>query len=597
MSATTTYDVLLRYRVGNEATNEAAKLHDQLGKAHHSAEGLGHVLGHIGVLAGGVFGIHGAWESLVKFNAEVENAKISLTAMMQGGFGGSFQWARGQAEAMYSEFQKFSQKTPMTTQEMLEFGRGVAMATQQAGGSIADIVNVTEQGAIAAKAYGFEAALASREISEMLQGNIRATEPFTKALAGAGHKSLEELRAMTAAQRLEFLKTTLNSPALKDAVSSMSQSFSGVTSTLVDKLQILMGKIGLPLFKAITAEVSRWNEWIDKNDVKISHFADTVAHGLVDAFSTVKSVFSFIYEHADLFIAIGKTWAAVKVGGMLGGSLGGLIGGGGGNLGKALAVGIGAYELGKAMGLDNLGKNLGASFADLTGRSTKYDAMLEQVTNSMSVLEQATKDAATRMGGEGNAASLQGGIDFTQRRIEALQAAAKEGSESFSDLFGMTRKALAAAGITEDEVRQAGGFQKLLNREQARNDANVGRRDAAALETVGFMELLERSSLTEYQRQTLNEMKAQNEIFGYINNHLARGVPIDVKEIVALLRGNTADPEGTHKNIAEKPKVNVTIHRIEVASDDPDRFVFSMINSFRDAAKNPSSALSTLREG
>lgn len=597
MTATTTYDVLLRYRVGNEATNEAAKLHDQLGKTHRSAEGLGHVLGHIGVLAGGVFGIHGAWESLVKFNAEVENAKISLTAMMQGGFGGSFEWARGQAEAMYAEFQKFSQKTPMTTQEMLEFGRGVAMATQQAGGSIADIVNVTEQGAIAAKAYGFEASLASREISEMLQGNIRATEPFTKALAGAGHKSLEELRAMTAAQRLLFLKSTLNSPALKDAVSSMSQSFSGVTSTLVDKLQILMGKIGLPLFKAITAEVSRWNEWIDKNDVAIAHFADTVAHGLVDAFQTIESVFGFIYDHADVFIAIGKTWAAVKVGGMLGGSLGGILGGGGGNLGKALAVGIGAYELGKAMGLDDLGKNLGASFADLTGRSTKYDAMLEQVTHSMGVLEQATKDAATRMGGESNGSQLTGNIDYTARRIAALEAAAKEGSSSFDDLFGMTRKALDAAGVTQDEVRQAGGFAKLAERERSRNEQNMGRSAAASLETVGFMELLERSSLTDYQRQTLNEMKAQNEIFGYINNHLARGVPIDVKEIVALLRGNTADPDGTHKNIADKPKVNVTIHRIEVASDDPDRFVFGMISSFRDAAKNPSSALSTLREG
>ena len=48
---------------------------------------------------------------------------------------------------------------------------------------------------------------------------------------------------------------------------------------------------------------------------------------------------------------------------------------------------------------------------------------------------------------------------------------------------------------------------------------------------------------------------------------------------------------------ATKPKVSVTINRIEVESNDPDRFVFGMVEAFRDYRKNPGSALSSAIEG
>jgi hypothetical protein len=616
MSTTTAYDVLLRYRLDNQASKNADDLAKHLEHASHAGEGLGGILGHIGAIAGGYFGIHGAWEHLVKFNAEVENAKISLTAMMEGGFGGSFQWARGQAEAMYSEFQKFSQQTPMTTQEMLEFGRGVAMATQQAGGSIQDIINVTEQGAVAAKAYGFEASLASREISEMLQGNIRSTEPFTKALAGAGHKSLEELRAMNKEQRLEWLKTTLNSPALKDAVSQMSGSFAGVSSTLIDKVQILLGRVGLPLFKAITAEVGRWNEWIDKNQISIDHMATTVAQGLVTAFNDVKEVFQFIWEHADAFIAIGKVWAAIKIGNMIGG---GLLGGGGaagllGSLGSdtaklgtgtvmqgAMLAGMGGYEIGKMMGLDGVGQRLGEALHPA-------EAEFDRLARSTASLDQAMADAQTRMGGSGEQAASQGVIDDMRNQANAISSylKAEDDLRTQQGTFGGDIwKAAQHLAEASDVLKQYGidsaqtdeQLAAMLGQYKNRAGDDQVYTDRANEETRHWVEALERSSLTDYQRQTLNETRANGEVFSYMLQHLRNGIPIKMADVVAILKQNSADPDGKHTSIADKPKVNVTIHRIEVQSDDPDRFVFGMMESFRDAAKNPSSALSTLREG
>jgi hypothetical protein len=45
----------------------------------------------------------------------------------------------------------------------------------------------------------------------------------------------------------------------------------------------------------------------------------------------------------------------------------------------------------------------------------------------------------------------------------------------------------------------------------------------------------------------------------------------------------------------EKPKVNVTINRIEVASDDPDRWAFRFVDAVRDAGRNPSGAAVGMR--
>lgn len=616
MGTTTTYDVLLRYRLNNEATKDAEKLRHGLEGAHHSANELGHVLAHIGMIAGGAMSIHGAWEHLVKFNSEVENAKISLAAMVEGGFGGSFNYAKNQAESLYKEFQKFSTQTPMTTQEMLEFSRGVAVSVQQSGGGIKDIVNVTEQGAIAAKALGMESHYAAREIAEMLAGNVNNRMLFAKQLAGLGGKTTEDIRHMGTEERLAFLKQTLNSPAMKDAVASMSSSFSGVTSTLVDKVQILLGKVGLPLFKAITAEVSRWNDWIDKNDEAINRFAKTVGEGLVTAFQTVKDVFGFIYDHADTFIMIGKTWAAIKIGNMAGNLLG-LAGGGGamgllGNLGTpvsklggnqvlgaAMATGMISYELTKMTGV---GDRFAGALSEMGITSTKLDRQFEDVIKASKSLDDAFHDAASRMGSEGFASRAQATQDQREAQIGVLKSLITEANDSGVNMDSRrVRDKLSAVGLTQQEVGEVRDLNGFLANLVAQRGHAMAQHDIAGITGATLVEALERSSLTEYQRQTLNEQKAADEVFGAINRKLAAGGTIFdpnlPSEILKILRENTADPEGRHKAITEKPKVNVTIHRIEVQSDDPDRYAMRFVQSFRDAAKNPGQSIAVLREG
>jgi hypothetical protein len=46
----------------------------------------------------------------------------------------------------------------------------------------------------------------------------------------------------------------------------------------------------------------------------------------------------------------------------------------------------------------------------------------------------------------------------------------------------------------------------------------------------------------------------------------------------------------------EKPKINVTIQRIEVASDDPDRWAMGFTDWVRNVGRNPSAAMHAIPE-
>jgi hypothetical protein len=654
MSVSTTYEVSLKYKLDNQATRGVHDFADELSRAHGHAEGLGSKIAGLGALVVGAFGAEKAGKALIGFNRDVENAKISLTSMIEGGFGTSFEFAQKEADQLYNTFQKFSMQTPVTTAELLDFGRNVAMSVTAAGGGFQDLIDVTEKGVIASKAWGLETTQTSMQIGEVLQGNIRTTDVFAQRLSAMSGKSLEEMRKMSSGERLGLIQKVFSSDAMKDATSSFSTSFSGVLSTLEDKLQILAGKIGLPLFKAITKEIGDWNTWIDKNSVQIERFAETVGGKLVSAFGMVKDAFAFIADHASTLIKIGEVWAAVSigrsVGGMLGATLGGVMGPGMalasargfkpqygpyrnpeemagmtsapgtisgakgmiGAIGPALGALAGGYMIGKEISetlgirdalreaidpnivrLERLEKSLEmfddgvkrshasliAKFGDgiaSTGVSANKDAALQMWRNQINVLGDINSGRLT-----GNAPN-KGVANATMK--DALRGVGFS-PDAVDKLYGVGDDDIA---VRKEEIEH---LKKLVDALQGQQ--TLGQGAGAVLYGGAFVQL------TEYQQKTLNVQQAQVDVMTYIMRSIQGGVKLDIGEVLKILQADSADPTGKKKTgaMSDKPKVNVTIHRIEVQSDDPDRFAFGLVRSFRDAAKNPSSAVSTLREG
>jgi hypothetical protein len=85
-----------------------------------------------------------------------------------------------------------------------------------------------------------------------------------------------------------------------------------------------VGKVGLPLFKAIAAELQNWNRWLEANSDRVDAFAKVLAGGLVGAFDAVRAivgvvadVIGFLIEHAELgravLISLGSVIAAFAV--------------------------------------------------------------------------------------------------------------------------------------------------------------------------------------------------------------------------------------------------------------------------------------------
>lgn len=243
-------------------------------------------------------GGHFGYEHLIKFNQEMQDNTISLAAMIEGQLGGSFQQATGKAKELYGEWQKFSTQTPVTTAEIVEFGKNIAAATFGVKGTLKDLTQITEQGVIAAKvlAGNRNAGYAALEISEMLSGNVSNRMMFVKQLLGMIHMTEEQFRGLDEKGRLEAVKKALGSDAFKDAAQAFGQSFSGVTSTLKDKLQIAVGKIGLPIFERLTASVAKFNEWLDAHQGQIEEYGKAIADFIGKAFDALSVAIDFVVE-------------------------------------------------------------------------------------------------------------------------------------------------------------------------------------------------------------------------------------------------------------------------------------------------------------
>lgn len=647
MANETNYAVNVRYLVDNRGGRQAtAQLNDDVRKLDASTRSARDSFGLLGTAAAVAFGfaIHKAEDALIGFNSRVESSKISLAAMVQGFKGGEWSAATDNAARMYDEFQKFSVQTPVTTQDIMTFGKAVGSATFAAGGSIKDLTAITEQGVISAKAFGEESALASLQISEMLMGNVNSRMRFVKILLGMAHMEEEKFKQLSGEQRIKVVRGVLEGESMKNARDALGESFEGVSSTFKDKLQIAFGGAGAQLFGNVKAQFKEMNAWIDANQVKIDHMARSLSEGLSTGFGVVKDAISLMVAHADTFMTLGKIWLAVKIGGMVGGGVGGagswLAGAAGGMFGAggffqrdkfALTDGGKNYEWQKAgrgfqpVSGSNIAGNMplvGASLAagyalgtlvnDATGASralanmalSRTDLAFERVTKASDSLTEAMERAAHAAP---NQSAVQTNLSAAIERYHLLSAIAsdaarapmrrdREGNEFIGDVALSKIKELEAMGVGMDEITKAGGLRGFADAQRAMEESLTARRGSVSQTGDDAFEM-GMVALTDYQRQTLDVQRAQQDLLTYINLSLSSGVPISPQTVIDILRKDTEDPEGKHKKMADKPNVNIHIARIEVQSDDPDRMAFGLVEFFRDAAKNPSSAVNALREG
>ena len=584
MGERTTYAVALDYDVRGNAARELGNIGAKASEAQHSTMGLKSAL----LAVGGYFGLREAKAVFIDYNAEIESAKIGMAGMAQISLGGTFAEAQKGAEGLVTEFQRFATQTPLTTMELVQFGQSVQMAVMGAGGKMSDFTTVAEQGAVAAKAFGVSADTAGMQISEMMSGQVRKTERFAQMLVHMMGVTDEQWNKMTGGERLSRLEKVLGHPALKNMETAYASSFAGVTSTLKDNIQIALGKVGLPLFKAISAEIGKWNDWMAKHPQELERIGKSLASALVSGFNAIKSIVGFIIDNKTMLMGIAAVWAGRSI-----------LGGAGGMAMSAL--GSGETEL---LGMF---RPQAAETAEALAKVAKEGT---SVTSSLSTFGGGLMTAISGLslvyvGAQGFADWINGKIDEWNSKI----VSADFGGFGRSEIDAYIKNSSAdAMSYTPMDQQYRGADKNILSLAHIMKDAGAltFAQDETGASRVQYNRDKIRASLaadpafhagentTDLAGRLLAEEKNKEALVKYTNALDAAAADLANRpDLLKRFMPGFAPPTDPDKAIKPAP-TNITIQRIEVASDDPDRFVFGMVRAVETARKSPGQARDAL---
>lgn len=557
---TTTYEILGKYRIEDKASGALSGIGRAAGSASSSLSTLKSMaLGALGAVVGGrAFGL--AKSAFIDFNSSIEQSTISLAAQKQLLVGGGWSAAMTEANGLFTEYQQVAKASVGTTQDFLEMHQGIAASAYRAGMGLKDLKEMTVGATVAAAALGERADQVSFDIKSMLSGQVQQRDRTAQILLASQGIGQDQFNHMTGKLRNAVILKALNDPALKNAARAMGNSFSGVTSTLEDNIKITMGKVGLPLFKAITKEVEKWNAWIEANPQKIAEFAEKFSSALIAGFNAVKSAISWVVENKDLLLKLAEAAMVGKVAGMFGG----------GPVGLAAA----ATYAGASWIAGRVDQQQSVELADATDRSSAANALAYQ---------------GSRLGG---------GQGIQQARMAQLMIMnAKDlgvmGKDGHVDAGAVSAKGFAPEYVNAVEravrIQNEYGSALIKSKEQMDQWGQGFRKDLVP-QSNGWEAIAAKNAAEKWLRPYVQTIGSQvsgffGETFGGFNGFL---------EKLGLVGGKDSPGGKDAKPLAPKADVHV---EVQVVSDDPDRLAIALSDVVSDALRNPSGTRHSPRGG
>jgi hypothetical protein len=568
---TTTYAIEILYRTKDQASPAHDKIGASADRAARSTGGLMSALRGVGTALVGYGALRVGKSLFIDFNSSIEQSTISLAAQEKMLLGGQWDTAMTHANQLFLDYQQVAKASVGETKDFLDMHKMIASSAMQAGVEMEQLKEMTVGATIAAAALGEESAMVALDVKQMLAGTVGARDRTAQILLASQGISQSKFNASSSKKRASITMAALNDPALKSAAKAMGESFAGVTSTLKDNIQIAMGKIGLPLFKQITAEVQKWNAWIEKNPDKIRQWATDFTSALAKGFEMVKSIAGFIVDNRELLMSLAKAYMIGKGVGLVSGSIGGIV--------QSLAA------LNGANGLAGLVKGVGGLSVVLAAVTTGAILLADHVDRTQDRNIQATADWSilSRSASEQDASKFgifsgrdqdfmaQHGMDAAQRRLDQrfLGQARHEGviRNGAIDYEGV-RATGKAAGVTTNEVDN---YIRILD---------------GLLTNAAWASAAKGLTMLNDQIVRLPTLVPQ------AMTALADPAGLLLRGLRALPNVNNKDDAAKGKKGDDKPAINIQIHMTE----DPDRFAVALNGAAVDTLKNPRGARSVWPE-
>lgn len=627
----TTYRVETIYDVTDRASKTLGDIQMKASRASADVSSLKTMLMGVGgaVLAGR--GLGAAKAAFIDFNSNVQDTKNQIAGMMALATKTSLADNIEKANRLYDDLRQKAMTLPGTTQEYVQMAGMITQPIMDAGLRMKDLRDLTIATVVGSKALRVESGAAARDIDQALRGQYHSVDVFTGKLLGAqgysGEAGRAKFNALSAKKRASELMKAVNAPQIKELAAAQGKTFTGVMSTIEDRLQQVGGRVGSKLFGVLTREVENVNQWLEKNNSKIDHFANVVGDSLVTGFGYIKSAGMFLVDHAGTLISIAKAWAALKVGGAIGGSLSGLWEGAGGGkgikaflgggasgkgilgaagglgLGGVLGVGVLAYEFAKAAGVTEA----------LTRAIDPQRAKLERLTETMDSFDMAVATTRDRLMDSlhGGAFYAQSSTQFGEDRIKAGVLSDIMAGRGMPDVGGplggimkeqWIRKRMRDANMDDDEISRAlggdignsmGSLGRARDRysKRADNAINLNAQTALVDMAVGIATAkLGNNGPEMITQQKITNMLLQESIRIGFRGQFA----VDYLNARAKQLADEVDPD-KRRQARVNQTVNVNIN--QVTAKDPDRWV-QMIDDYAARRKrNPTRARSSLARG
>jgi hypothetical protein len=543
--ATTTYDVIVSYKLNDSASNSLKDIarHTQttanLFRQLRNALLLLHVGGPL---------TRGFKDALIDYNARIEESRLKLTAIAHMNLDLPWKSAKKASGELFEGLREDAIKSPATFQELTDFAVNIESGFLRAGGSLRAMREFTTGAVVASKMLGMEN-IAALDIQQALNGQLTIRDRFARAMLepmGMSHVEFNKIARKDPEEAIRILTKAFTSPTIKEALKEYRFTFIGASSIFKENLQKAFGEIGMPLFKAITDDMVKINEWLENNPKKVAELVRDVGEGLKSGFLMIKDAVSYVVENRETLMTVAKLWLALKGVGAMAGVAG--MAGAGGVVG-ALGAFAGALVVATAAAV-----GLSAVFGQLD------------------------READVRLNQQGNREALADYMYKSNLHLLAPQDVATD--PMFGHLVSRAQD-MGALDLTKKTLDR-GAWMKGLGL------------DKAAAE----MQLLEERGDKNGLRKLQIEIQYANEAFVHLNDWL-RGFtpPLSLNFWNWGLQKAIPAFEAIGRRRAMRDKdVNVTINKIEVTSEDPDRFVHGMVNAFNDIADNPTQARGAMRE-
>lgn len=547
MSKTTTYDISILYRLDDKASQGLDALGRRAGAAEERALGLKEAMIGLGAVAAAHFAFEKGKEAFVAFNDRVEQAKIgiaSITKMFHKDM--TFDDAEKKADDFFSFYQDAAKKSTGTTMDFLEMHKGLAPALEKAGASAEDFKKIVTGATVTAPLFGERADVVQLDIKQMMMGTVAQRDRTAQTIIAMMGETVDKFNAKVKADPrygIDFIKRAFDSDALKQARSKMEHTFSGAVSTLKDNIEISLGKAGKPLFDALSGVLNDVNAWIDKHPAELEDWGKKLGGYLKDGFNALRKGVDFVVQNKDTLMHLAEAFVAFKLMGGGLGSLGGVVG-----------------------NLDSFGKSLFGIGDNLT----KFGAGLNSAIPALS----AFTAAMVYIAGEHEKAQKVA-VGAKADRL-ALEDAVSRGD--WKSLRSLTKD----IGVLKDGQLNGPALKEWI----------IAQRRASAFggeDIMGFSAKSEKDALRTAARAAV-----------LLKDHLGDAMfpgfpriydPSKPKDLVSF------DVDESKRKAAGKTNVNVTIQKIEVASQDPDRFAFGLDRAFKKVVQNPTQARDALRGG